>query len=212
VKKAVDDNGRMLCHRERRLNCAAQQDIMGVIESWLLTVDTYGSEAIEQVRDHLRYGLAYFVDSNPKQAIPKLLKVVDRAEALGARITYAYSIEKYMKVLQLQRPSIASQLESAYGTAPVNLEEDLMIFSINIGQDTSINGQFWRPSAIFRGEVVSPKAMARDLPAFCLAIGGIWGEGFGGIWTLPSLSPPHFSKAIFLHILCPRTTSRACAH
>eukprot|EP01047_Picozoa_sp_COSAG01_P102832 COSAG01_NODE_32364_length_582_cov_6.041408_2_plen_84_part_00 len=29
-----------------------------------------------------------------------------------------------MKVLQLQRPSIASQLESAYGTAPVNLEED----------------------------------------------------------------------------------------
>ena len=29
-----------------------------------------------------------------------------------------------MKVLQLQRPSIAAQLESAYGTAPVNLEED----------------------------------------------------------------------------------------
>ena len=85
-------------------------------------------------------------------------------------------------------------------------------FPINIGQDTSINGQFWRPSAIFRGEVVSPKAMARDLPAFCLAIGGIWGEGLGGVWTLPSLSPPHFSKAIFLHILCPRTTSRACAH
>ena len=65
-------------------------------------------------------------------------------------------------------------------------------FLINIGQDTSINGQFWRPSAIFRGEVVSPKAMARDLPTFCLAIGGIWGEGFGGVWALPSLSPPHF--------------------
>ena len=94
MKKAVDDNGRMLCHRERRLNRAAQHDIIGVIESWLLTVDTYGSEAIEQVRDHLRYGLAYFVDTNPKQAIPKLLKVVDRAEALGARITYAYSIER----------------------------------------------------------------------------------------------------------------------
>ena len=124
VKKAVDDNGRMLCHRERRLNRAAQHDIIGVIESWLLTVDTYGSEAIEQVRDHLRYGLAYFVDTNPKQAIPKLLKVVDRAEALGARITYAYSIEKYMKVLQLQRPAIASQLESAYGAPPVKLEDD----------------------------------------------------------------------------------------
>ena len=82
---------------------------------------------------------------------------------------------------------------------------------INIGQDTSINGQFWRPSAIFRGEVVSPKAMARDLPAFCLAIWWIWGEGFGGVWTLPSLSPPHFPRAIFLHILCSRTTSRACA-
>ena len=84
-------------------------------------------------------------------------------------------------------------------------------FLINIGQDTSINGQFWRPSAIFRGEVVSPKAMARDLPAFCLAIGGIWGEGFGGVWALPSLSPPHFPRAIFLHILCSRNTSRACA-
>ena len=35
-----------------------------------------------------------------------------------------YSIEKYMKVLQLQRPAIASQLESAYGAPPVKLEDD----------------------------------------------------------------------------------------
>ena len=38
-------------------------------------------------------GMAYFIETDYKSAMTKLLKVVDRAVALDTRITYAQSIE-----------------------------------------------------------------------------------------------------------------------
>ena len=40
VTTFVDGNGRMLCHTEERYNRAEKDDILSVVEAWLLTVDT----------------------------------------------------------------------------------------------------------------------------------------------------------------------------
>ena len=92
-------------------------------EAWLLATETYGREAIEHVRNHLKHGIAYFIDTDYKAAMSKLLKVVDRAVALDTRITYAQSIEYYMEVLRQQRHSMSAQLEPLFGKPPLNPEE-----------------------------------------------------------------------------------------
>ena len=78
---------------ENRVSRAARDDGLTVIEAWLLATETYGREAVEHVRNHLKHGMAYFIETDYKSAMTKLLKVVDRAVALDTRITYAQSIE-----------------------------------------------------------------------------------------------------------------------
>jgi hypothetical protein len=125
VKSTVDYNGGTLGdYRENRVSRAARDDGLTVIEAWLLATETYGREAVEHVRNHLKHGMAYFIETDYKSAMTKLLKVVDRAVALDTRITYAQSIEYYMEVLRQQRHSMSAQLEPLFGKPPLNPEED----------------------------------------------------------------------------------------
>jgi hypothetical protein len=125
VKSTVDYNGGTLGdYTENRVSRAAHGDGLTVIEAWLLATETYGREAVEHVRNHLKHGMAYFIESDYKAAMSKLLKVVDRAVALDTRITYAQSIEYYMEVLRQQRHSMSAQLEPLFGKPPINPEED----------------------------------------------------------------------------------------
>ena len=62
VKSTVDYNGGTLGdYRENRVSRAARDDGLTVIEAWLLATETYGREAVEHVRNHLKLATTWGV-------------------------------------------------------------------------------------------------------------------------------------------------------
>jgi hypothetical protein len=61
VSDAVLDNGHFLGdYAEQRTSRAAKEDILSVFEAWLLATETYGRDAQELIRDHLKQSSGFW--------------------------------------------------------------------------------------------------------------------------------------------------------
>ena len=98
---------------------------MSVLEAMVLSTETFGVEAQEEIEDDLKYAKALFHHPKPKDAMRRLQSKLQDAIDLRAPIVFRKSIQKYMAVLRHHDLTIAQQMQDeGYSDPPKDPAQD----------------------------------------------------------------------------------------